>query len=106
VSVDNAVLLNLEIETPHMSPSKCVGKTKKIEDDLYFIAFFDCGFGVNHIHNLGESRTKTLASIGPGIRYQYSRFVTGRLDYGYQLWHSGFENPSRSRYNFGLIISY
>ena len=106
LNVDNAALLNIEIETPHISPSKCVGKTKKVEDDLYFIAFFDCGIGSNHLRHPEESRTKSLGSIGPGIRYQYSRYVTGRLDYGYQLWHSGFENPSHSRYNFGLIVSY
>jgi hemolysin activation/secretion protein len=106
LSVDNAALLNVSIELPHVSPISWFSHRKVREDDLYLLAFFDCGAGTNH-KNTGDShKLKTLASVGPGIRYQFSRYVTGRLDYGYQLWHRGFENFSNSRYNFGLIVSY
>lgn len=103
--VDNAAILNLAFETPHWSPAKTFGARKHI-DDLYLIAFFDCGIGKNHQRAPGEKNFKTLGSAGPGIRYQFRRYVTARLDYGFQLWHSGFINPTHSRYNFGLIVSY
>jgi len=103
VLVDNAALVNVSLETPHMSPVSWFSKRKYTQDELYFLAFFDCGAGVNHSRG---GKTKTLASVGPGIRYQFSRYVTGRLDYGYQLWHSGFKSVTNSRYNFGLMISY
>lgn len=103
LSVDNGALINVSLETPHMSPISWFSHRKLKEDELYFLAFFDCGAGTNHKHN---HKIKTLASVGPGIRYQFSRYITGRLDYGYQLWHKGFKNFSHSRYNFGLIVSY
>jgi hemolysin activation/secretion protein len=103
--VDNGAILNLAVETPHWSPAKCWGSQKCV-DELYFLAFFDCGVGANHQRASGEKRMKSLGAVGPGVRYQFSRYVTGRLDYGFQLWHSGFHNPAHSRYNFGLIVSY
>lgn len=103
--VDNAAILNVVVESPHWSPGKAWG-AKKCVDDLYFLGFFDCGVGGSHQHAPGEKRTKYLGSIGPGVRYQFSRYVNARLDYGFQLWHRGFHNPSHSRYNFGLIVAY
>ena len=103
--LDNAVVMNVTFETPHWSPARAWGG-KKYGDDLYFLAFIDGGVGANHQRAPGEKRLKTLGSVGPGIRYQFSRYVTARLDYGFQLWHRGFLNPTHSRYNFGLIVSY
>ena len=103
--VDNAALFDLVFETPHWSPAKWCG-AKRAVDDLYFLSFFDCGFGCNHQRAPGEKKFKSLGSVGPGVRYQFSRYATARLDYGFQLWHKGFYNPSHSRYNFGVIISY
>jgi len=106
LNVDNAALINLSVECPHWSPAKTFGWTKKIEDDFYLLAFFDGGFGCSHTGNSDGKKWKSLGSIGPGMRYQFSRYVTGRLDYGFQLWHAGFKNFTNSRYNFGLIVSY
>jgi hemolysin activation/secretion protein len=106
VNVDNALLVNLTLQTPHFSISKLAGWTKRPFDELYFLGFFDFGYGGNTNPLVGESRTVNLASAGPGIRYQIDRYLTARFDYGFQLWHRGFENPTHSRYNFGLIVSF
>jgi hemolysin activation/secretion protein len=106
VNVDNALLFNLTLKTPRISIGKLAGWSRRSFDELYFLAFFDCGYGGNTNPLIGESRTVSLGSIGPGVRYQIDRYVTARFDYGFQLWHSGFDNPTRSRYNFGLIVSF
>lgn len=105
LNLDNAFILNLAYETPHWSPARSFGWCKQW-DELYFLAFFDCGLGGNHRPAVGEASFKNLASIGPGFRYQIDRFFTARFDYGFQLWHNGFVNPTNSRYNFGMILSY
>jgi hemolysin activation/secretion protein len=105
LNLDSAVILNFAIETPRFSPARMLGYCKEW-DELYFLAFFDCGYGGNHHPSSSESHSASLGSIGPGIRYQFDRYFTARFDYGYQLWHNGFHNPSHSRYNFGMILSY
>jgi hemolysin activation/secretion protein len=106
VNVDNGVLLNLSLETPRVSIGKWAGWSKRSFDELYFLAFFDYGFGANHKHSHDEQKTVLLASLGPGVRYQIDRYFTLRFDYGFQLFHHGFYNPTHSRYNFGLITSF
>lgn len=104
VNVDRGAVLNVSIETPHFSPSKLLGTSRT--DEFYFLGFFDCGLGSNHSIAVGEPNWTWLASVGPGVRYQYSRYITARFDYGFQLGHRGFDDPTHSRYNFGAIISY
>lgn len=105
LNLDNAFILNLAYQTPHWSPGRALGWCKST-DELYFLAFFDGGVGGNHMSPRGEARVKSLASIGPGVRYQVDRYFTGRFDYGFQIGHKGFHNPTHSRYNFGMILSY
>ncbi len=104
-NVDSGVIVNIELETPRVSFSKWF-KTKQREDEFYLLGFFDAGWGVEHQSSDRSSEAQSLGSVGAGARYQYSRFVTARFDYGFQLWHHGFENRSDSRYNFGVIVSY
>jgi len=106
VNVDNAILVNLTFQTPRLSIGQWAGWSKRSFDELYFLAFFDGGYGGNTNPLIGESRTVSLGSIGPGVRYQIDRYLTARFDYGFQLWHHGFHNPTHSRYNFGLIVSF
>jgi hemolysin activation/secretion protein len=106
ISVDNALLVNLTLQTPSFSIGKLAGWSRRSFDELHVLAFFDFGYGGNTNPLIGESPTVSLGSIGPGIRYQIDRYVTARFDYGFQLWHHGFYNPTHSRYNFGLIVSY
>lgn len=105
LNLDNALIFNLGLETPHWSIARAKGKSKSW-DEFYFLGFFDYGLGGNHRLAPGESSFQDLASAGPGVRYQIDRYFTARFDYGFQLWHRGFHNPSHSRYNFGMILSY
>lgn len=104
-SVDNGGIGNFTIETPHFSILKYFGLSKYL-DEMYFLAFFDCGVGGNHKLAPNEAAVQSLGSVGPGVRYQVDQYLSLRFDYGVQLWHHGFVNPTDSRYNFGLILSY
>ena len=106
VNTDNAILLNLTLQTPRFSVAKWIGWSRQLMDELYFLAFFDYGLGGNHLLTPDESATQSLASIGPGVRYQIDRYLTAHFDYGFQLFHYGFDNPTNSRYNFGVIVSF
>ncbi len=105
LNLDNAGILHLTIETPHVSPIHGLGFCKHY-DELYLLAFFDAGLGTRHNPPNGSPSFASLGSIGPSFRYQYSRNVSAHLDYGFQLWHSGFDPITSSRYNFGVILSY
>jgi hemolysin activation/secretion protein len=105
LNLDNAFILNVAYQTPHWSPAKAFGFCRA-SDEFYLLAFFDGGIGGNHSPAHGEASFKSLASVGPGVRYQIDRYFTARFDYGFQIGHQGFHNPSDSRYNFGMILSY
>lgn len=105
-NTDNAILVNLTLESPHWSVAKLAGWSKQNFDEFYFLVFFDAGLGGNVTLSGGESSTVSLGSIGPGARYQIDRYASARFDYGFQLWHRGFFNPTHSRYNFGLDVSF
>ena len=105
LNLDNGLIVNLTYETPHVSFAKWMGKCEHV-DEFYLLAFFDCGFGRDHLIESEAQRMQSLGSIGPGARYQVGRYVSARFDYGIQLWNSGFHNPTNSRYNFGLTVSY
>ena len=106
VSVDNGVVVNTSLETPRISLGKSFGITKKTVDELYFLLFFDSGWGGYHKTAPNTNSFVSLGSIGPGVRYQIDRWLSAHLEYGFQLWDQGFENPTQSRYNFGLTMSY
>ena len=105
LNLDNAFIGTLTYETPHWSLAKAFGWNRKY-DEFYLLAFFDGGCGGNHNPSIGESSFQNLASVGPGVRWQIDRYFTARFDYGFQLWHSGFDHISDSRYNFGMMLSY
>lgn len=105
LNLDNAALLNLTIETPHCSPAYWMGWCKHY-DDLYIAVFFDSAIGGNHETGVGEPKFQSLGSIGPTVRYELSQYCAAHLDYGFQLWHTGFNPETDSRYNFGLVLSY
>ncbi len=105
-NTDNALLVNLMLESPRWSFGKLAGWSKRNFDEFYFLVFFDAGVGSNVSSAGGEISTVSLASVGPGARYQIDRHLSARFDYGFQLWHRGFFNPTQSRYNFGLNVSF
>lgn len=103
--LDNGLLAHLVLETPRLDVAKLCG-SKTLHDSLYFHLFFDGGVGADHQKSSGERKFKGLASVGPGVRYTLSRYLSARFDYGVQLWHRGFFNPTSSRCHFAAMLSY
>lgn len=86
-NVDNALLFNLEIRSPTIAFTKRYGEYLK--NELTFLAFFDYGFGANHegdvIVETGNKPTVWLAGAGPGVRWNFGRYVSVRYDWGVRI---------------------
>ena len=96
-NADNALCLNVELHSPHLSLF-----SKKA---LYFLLFADLGKGWNYDATSGFSQTEPLIGVGPGIRYAINPYFTSRLDYGFQL-HSVPGDSSFGRFHFSLVAGY
>lgn len=89
---------------------------RKKGGSLQFLAFTDAGYTWQADRNLfydaetmSSDRTKSLWSVGPGVRYNYKSYITFRLDYGFQLIDvkGRFMGSGReSRLHMGLFVSY
>jgi hemolysin activation/secretion protein len=109
VNGDNAVIVNLELRSMplRLMGSSCKCGKKQYRDDLRFLVFFDYGFASNHKLYFGEPSSETLMGIGPGVRYAIQKYLTARLDYGFQLKQlSEFPNTTHHKLHFGLVVSY
>lgn len=76
-------LISNELRAPSFSPAKLLDKTAK--DQLQLLGFFDYGQTSNRILLQNEDPHVLLKSAGVGLRYQVSRFLSVRFDYGWQL---------------------
>ena len=59
---------------------------------MQILGFLDYGETTNPKLQLGEDPHRLLMSSGVGMRYQVSRFLSVRFDYGWQL-----TDPNRGR---------
>lgn len=100
VNVDNAFVFNFEIRSPtfHLF--------KKWDDELYMIGFVDYGLGRNHKPLPEDKKPEFLLGAGPGIRYIISSYLSARIDWGFKLHRTNFDNPAISVVDFGFILSY
>jgi len=108
VNGDNMLLVNLEFRTPGVSIFECLGKLRKIRDELKFLIFLDYGYAKNHRRFFGEPQSQYLLGAGPGVRYVIHRFLTFRGDLGFKLHDLGFfsANTRKHMWYFGLVLSY
>jgi len=109
VNGDNVFILNLEVHTPKVSLLYPLLGHKKFQDTFEFLLFFDYGFQQVKQPVYKQNKTNNLASVGPGIRYQVSPYLTLRVDWGFQLHH--LTDPSinpgpHQRLHFALIGGY
>ena len=102
---DQGYLASTEIRTPPVSLGVPLGLEKAI-DQLQFLGFFDFGVAENRILLPGEDPHVQLASVGPGMRYAISPFLSVRFDYGWQLYDTGLNPRYNSRGHLGVIIAY
>lgn len=100
VNVDNAFVGNFEVR------SFAFHLFKKWEDELYFIGFLDYGIGRNHKPLPEDKKPEFLLGVGPGIRYMINPYLSVRVDWGFKLHKTNFDDPGLSKVNFGFIASY
>ena len=129
-SGDEGWLISNELRTPPISllrfaplhwesPSKINGGATAAQadrviartsypDQLQFLGF--CDYGTAHILHAqtGEDPNVALASVGVGLRYVMSRYLSLRFDYGWQLMPITAKTTSAedSRGHVAVLLSY
>jgi len=77
-------------------------------DELQLLTF--CDYGTAHVTDAqpGEDRNVELASAGVGLRYVINRYLSVRLDYGWQLLPVNVSSVSSkdSRGDVAVLLSY
>lgn len=78
---DNGLLLKNELRSKKMVFQPNKGPAHNFQ----FLGFCDFGLAYDTDKNIVLEDVKVLASVGPGIRYNYGTLATFRFDYGYQI---------------------
>jgi hemolysin activation/secretion protein len=105
VNSDEGYIFTTELRTPAISFGEWAG-LPAFKDQLQILGFWDYGAANNHTLLPGEVSETPLSSVGFGLRYNINTYATIRLDYGFQLIHTGFDNDHGSRSDLGVILSY
>src|SRR5690606_17921466 len=72
---DNGILIKNEFYFPTIKLPP-----KKRTHHLKFLAFIDYGWGYDVNQNVLSRDVATLASLGPGIRYNFENYISARFD--------------------------
>lgn len=102
VTRDNGLILNTELRAPAVRVLSRLG-ARSVADQLDALVFFDYGAGGQHRQAAPRLR---LASIGPGLRYQFSRFASVQLAYGRVLQHDGVPAQAGGRLHFQVQTTF
>ena len=91
---------NLEVWSQPLSLNDCGN------DELRFLGFYDIGSAWAHTAITGIPSNTDMQSVGVGMRYNYTRYLQARLDYGYRMKTPvGLPQP-KSRVHLGVVVSY
>jgi hemolysin activation/secretion protein len=104
VNVDDALCINLELRSCPFGVLNY--KYSCIEDELIFLVFLDYGCGREHKSADHKKDFYNLISIGPGIRYNICPWISARLDWGFKLHRTPFDDHSGNHIHFGVLASY
>ncbi len=104
LNVDQGLCYNIEVRSPSISVLRLFGK-KAACDTLTLLAFLDYGIGGNIRSFAGEPRSRYLLSIGPGLRYLVSSYLSIRFDYGLRL-HRFHDHTHRGQGHVGAICNF
>jgi hemolysin activation/secretion protein len=96
---------NLEFYTPAIPLAKLLGWTGH-QAEIRFLGFWDYGVVANQILLPNENPDGELSSAGGGLRLFIDRYFSARMDYGFQLLDSGFNQRFDSRIHLGLMLAY
>lgn len=99
---DNGYFLSQELRTPPLSIFHLAGQDFSIHDQLVFLGFWDYG-EVDTLHGGGHT---PFSSMGAGLRYDISRHLSLRFDYGWQLLNAGVNSSHSSRSHIGVVASF
>jgi len=108
---DDGFLVSTELATPPVSLMHLFG-IQSVKDQFQFLGFVDYGGTSIHQSTPATSNPNTdLLSVGPGIRYAITPYLSLRFDYGFALIpadtaNSGFDTRHDSRAHFGIVVSY
>jgi hemolysin activation/secretion protein len=105
VNTDEGYVFTTEVRSPPISIGQ-IFHCHEFQDQLQFLAFWDCGEASNHDPLPGEESEIALSSVGGGLRYTINTYVSVRFDYGFQLTNTGFDNDHGSRSDLGVVVSY
>jgi hemolysin activation/secretion protein len=105
VNADEGYIFTTELRSPPISFGQLLG-VSAWQDQLQLLAFWHTGSANNYRLLPGETSETDLSSIGAGLRYTVGSYVSVRLDYGFQLTHTGFDQDHGSRSDLGIVISY
>ena len=105
VNTDDGYIFTTEVRTPTVGIGDLF-HAPIVKDQLQFLTFWDYGSASNHAPLPGEADEICLSSVGFGVRYSISTYLTVRYDYGFQLTHTGFDNDHGNRSDLGIVLSY
>jgi hemolysin activation/secretion protein len=99
-NADQALCANMELRAP---PFKVF---RRIKDEMTFLAFIDYALGHNWHPLSGFKSTDQLISIGPGVRYAITPYLTARADYGFKLHRDHIIGEHLGKLNVGISVGY
>ena len=99
---DQGLIVRNELRTPGWA---VFTRQSDLHDNVQFLVFHDYATLGNN-HRLDGERATNLSSLGLGLRYRLDRYLTLRLDYGWQLLESSPGIGKDSQLHAGLEISY
>jgi hemolysin activation/secretion protein len=88
---DRGWMISTEIMTPALPVLRLLDKDAP--DGLHLLGFWDHGEARIADELPAQDPNLILSSLGLGLRYNYSRYLSLRFDYGWQLRDSGPTNP-------------
>ncbi len=100
---DKMVLGNVELR---LSLLDSIYWFRRRNNNLTVLAFCDLANGSNYRSLDNEANAEFLASVGPGVRYECSHYLTFRADYGFKLHKNELIGQSKGKFHVGLIASY
>lgn len=94
---DNGYILSSELRYPLIFLPKKLGNIS-IRDRFQGVAFAE--MGAAYENNVDDSNS-TLASVGLGVRFRFSKYLSGKVDYGFALLNKSSDIPT-AKLHFGL----
>ncbi len=111
LQADSLIFASAEYRTPlFFAPKKWImpfSDGMKLRDSVQLLTFVDYGFAKNNNRSLVDDPNACVASVGGGVRFELSKFVTGRVDIGVPLVKQALPayNHYGPRVHFGLAFN-